>query len=226
MLKNDYADQFDVWYARHLSRQIENRSGILERVPGPRPQSWGECQDYNASRMKTLNRPLHEARNPLWESTALKSRLQIDRRGKNKKDRWYDQEYRMSFQINKRAYEVKPLPCLPIWEARAVYEVCECNLRARRFHYGQIPKILTTWRAAFIRAFSAMYRPRPNLEDYQGRQHDPWELLFRHAKLRFSHAPPIEDSWFRAVKSKLMRPVASESLTLNAYRKNTSAVPR
>lgn len=215
---------FDIWHARHVTQQIENRSGSIPRVKGRRPESWGESQDYNASRLKTLNRPSHCCRKPVWKSTATKVRLEIDRRGKRTKNPWYDQEYRMSFQINKRAYESTAAASLPVWQARAIYEVCECNLRSRIFSYGKPPKILTTWQEARIRAHAYMQRYRPNREDYQGRQHDPWELVFRHAKLKFSHAPFADDSWFLSIKSKLARLVSAQIYDGTTFAEQTSEV--
>jgi hypothetical protein len=217
---------FDLWHARHIARQMENRSGDFLRSMRREPLSWGECQDLNASRLKVLSRISHGTKNPDWSATILKCRLQIDMRGKKQKILWYDQEYRMTFQINKRAYESAAKPVSPIWEARATYEVAECNLRARTFKYGKSAKILHTWPEACFRAHASMQRHRPNHEAYQGRHCNNWELVFRHANLKFSHVPPIEDSWFRSVKSKLVRLISAEipeeKLSVKKYLKGST----
>jgi len=200
---------FDLWHMRHICRQLNNRSGAFTRWQAPRPVSWGECQDVNASRMKTLQRAAPTHRDADWNSTALKVRLQIEQRGKREHPPWYDQEYRMSFQINKRAYESEIAPPSALWEARASYEVSECNLRSRSFSYALGMKVLVTWLEAQIRANIKMQRNRSNCADFLGRENDLWELAFRHAKLKFAHTPPIEDSFYRSVKSKLHRAIAS-----------------
>lgn len=205
MQKNNHESCFDAWHARHIARQLENRSGEVARVAGNRPVSWGECQDLNASRLTVLLRASHLIRRPEWEATALKNRLQIDKRGKRDKSFWYDQEYRMTFQINKRAFEPELDASSPLWESRAVYEAQECNLRSRLFKNAGKQRVVKSWQEAQSPVLVSMQRPRLLLEDFQGREHNLWDLAYRHAKLKFSHAPPIEDSWHRSVKAKLQR---------------------
>ncbi|MBX3720751.1 MAG: hypothetical protein KF713_02855 [Turneriella sp.] len=217
---------FDLWHARHIVQQIENRSGVFVRIAGAKPASWGECQDMNASRMTTLARVTYFQKDSAWKATALKSRLQLDRRGKREKSVWYDQEYRMTFQINNRAFESEPQALSALWESRASYESQECNLRAKLFKNAAKNRVTETWRQAQTRVALSMQRPRPLLEDFQGREHSLWDLAYRHAKLKFSHAPPIEDSWHRSVKSKLDRLVLAENSAAKYHMKNTSEVLR
>jgi hypothetical protein len=205
VVKSENPAAFDLWHVRHICRQLNNRSGEFIRFKAASPVSWGECQDVNASRLKTLQRPALRHRDTEWNSAALKIRLQIDQRGKRRPLPWYDQEYRMSFQINKRAYESEIAPPSAIWEARAFYEVAECNLRSRNFSYALGMKVLLTWHEAQIRANIKMQRNRANCADFLGRENDLWELAFRHAKLKFAHVPPIEDSWYRSVREKMKR---------------------
>lgn len=211
MQKNSSDFPFDLWHARHIVQRIENRSGVLVRTAGVKPVSWGECQDVNASRITTLARVTYFQKDSAWNATALKSRLQLDLRGKREKSLWYDQEYRMTFQINKRAFEPEPQAVSTLWESRACYESQECNLRSKLFKNAQNRRISETWREAQTRIALSMQRPRPLLEDFQGREHSLWDLACRHAKLKFSHVPPVEDSWHRSVKSRLERAVHSAS---------------
>ena len=226
MARSEGPAPFDLWHMRHICRQLNNRSGEFARWKAPRPVSWGECQDVNASRMKTLQRAAPTHGDADWNSTALKVRLQIDQRGKRELPPWYDQEYRMTFQINKRAYESEIATPSVIWEARAIYEVAECNLRSRSFSYVLGTKILVTWQEAQIRANMRMQRKRSNCADFLGRENDLWELAFRHAKLKFAHSPPIEDSFYRSVKNKLYRAIASEIAEKSANVRSKSEVLR
>jgi hypothetical protein len=205
VVKNEIPAPFDLWHMRHICRQLNNRSGEFARWKAPRPVSWGECQDVNSSRMKTLQRAAQPHRDADWNSTALKVRLQIDKRGKREHPPWYDQEYRMTFQINKRAYESEIASPSALWEARASYEVTEYNLRSRIFNYTFMLKTLTTWKEAQVRASKNTQRNRNHRADYLGRENDLWELAFRHAKLKFGHVPHIENSWYRSVREKMKR---------------------
>ena len=211
MQKNNHQLNFDLWHARHVARQLENRSGEFVRTSGSRPVSWGECQDLNASRLTVLLRSSHIKRNPEWECAAVKNRLQLDRRGKREKSPWYDTEYRLSFQINNRAFEPKPDAPNALWESRATYEAQECNLRSRLFKNAGRQRVVNSWHEAQSRVVVSLQRPRPLLEDFQGREHNSWDLAYRHARIKFSHAPPIEDSWYRSVKAKLQRLFESHS---------------
>ncbi|AFM11201.1 hypothetical protein [Turneriella parva] len=211
MPENKRVEKFDEWHARHVVRSLQNRSGEFVRAAGNPPESWGECQDYNASRLITLSHVTYQPREALWQPTALKNRLQLDQRAKRNRPIWYGVEYRMSFQINQRAYEPKPEAQSALWEAKAVYETLQCNARSKIEKNGDGLRARKTWKVAQKAAAVRMQRRRPSLDDIRDTRYNLWDLIIRHAGLTFKNVPPVEDGWHRNVKSRLDRLVQGYS---------------
>lgn len=201
---------FDIWHARAQARALQNRSGQLDRKLAQSPVSWGECQDYNASRLRTMSQTKHQFSAPLWKASIEKNRLILDQKSKRIHDAWYDTEYRQSFQINSRAFEMRNACDAPLWIARAAYETFECNLRARRFNYDLSKISLNSWKESgnkIIKNFAARAERGSQLD---GKLIPMWDLSYRASLLRFSHISDSENAWYRSIRDRLNRMVNTQ----------------
>lgn len=201
---------FEIWHARTQARALQNRSGSLPRKSAPRPVSWGECQDYNASRLVTMSRTEHKILDPIWKCTAEQYRLILDRRAKRSRDPWYDTEYRISYHINTLAFTAEMQAASVIWAARATYETAECNIRGRGFRRKISEGTLISWKTASYRNTRNLATRSTRNGTSAGRQTSGWDLTFRATLLRFSHADDSRYAWFKSVTGRLMRLLKSQ----------------
>lgn len=212
MTTNNSESTFDIWYARQISRRLNNRSGDLARNRGERPVSWGESQDYNASRLTTLLRRSYVELNPIWISAANKIRLQLDKQAKQAQRIWYDIEYRILSRINEPVKESSADTLQSNWEVRAKSEAQICNFRVKNYKYMRLKREVHTWNEAKGKCAKDINRRCITRHDFQGRELNLWELAYRSAKLKFSLFSAANDGWFRSVRDKIQR-LAQQELT-------------
>jgi len=205
MLAGNKTPYFDPWHAQHVVSSLYNRSGEFMRKEAPRPISWGECQDYNASRLMTLLRAKAGLIDPAWKPAADKSRHQLQQRAMDFISPWYDKEYQILQRVNKRGTSPASEPALPLWEARAKAEAQICNFRAGRYKYNGPSLIPRSWGEAAGKFLKQVSRKKQGKEDFLGRFASFWELSYRAAKIKFSQTMAEDDGWFRSVRDKLDR---------------------